>query len=213
VNSWFSDIVLSLVYCKRNLSAGDDCPDYLRKNYDLLVMFDMFNSISNIILHCVCGRRFRNELRRMLRTFVKFLKNLFHQMWCCYFRIDCNKLRREEPSVTYDTPVLRNESSNSSTTVNHNHLYLQIQTTQRPNNARCCDCRWYFNRRPIPTSQQCLTAISKQCLQKNQTSHAVRYHSLTQRTYITKQTQARSMRLYHPATPSTENNNRGLNIR
>ncbi|CAF1546401.1 unnamed protein product, partial [Rotaria sordida] len=46
INSWFSDIILSLVYCKRNLLADDDCPMFLKENINLLIMFDMFNSIS-----------------------------------------------------------------------------------------------------------------------------------------------------------------------
>jgi len=201
INSWFSDIVLSIVYCQRNLSAGDDCPDYLRKNYELLVLFDMFNSISNIILHCLCGRRFRNELRRMLRSSLNISKQTFHDIWCCYFRINCAKLRRE-PQVTYTTPAQRNESSNSSNSVSHNHIFIKIQTSPGPNDTRCCDCRWYLNRRPMQTSQQCL---SKESVQQDRTSQIVRYQSLTQRTYITKQTQARSMRLYHPPVTSTDN--------
>jgi hypothetical protein len=213
VNSWFSDIVLSLIYCQRNLLAADDCPNYLRKNYDLLVMFDMFNSISNIILHCLCGRRFRNELRRMIKSFINSIKTIFHKIWCCYFRVDCSKLRQKQQFTDVNTPVLQKESSNSSNTTTHNHLYIQIHASPRSNNKRCCDCRWYLNRRPSPASQQSLSAMSQEGLQNDRTSHIIRYHSLTQRTYITKQTQARSMRLYHPATTSTDNKQRCLNSR
>ncbi|CAF0739788.1 unnamed protein product [Rotaria sp. Silwood1] len=215
VNSWFSDIILSLVYCKRNLSAGDDCPMYLKKIYDLLVIFDMVNSVSNIILHCLCGKRFRNELRRMLRTFIDSLKQFFRDIWCCYFQIDCRKLRKQQ-YASYKASIIQYESSNSSNSASHNHPYLQIQTSPRPNSKHCCDCRWYFNRRPLGTSKQFLSTISKEYLKKNQIPCAVQYRSLTQRAYITKQTQARSMRLYYPTqqtTTSLVNKHRFLNIR
>ncbi|CAF4486392.1 unnamed protein product, partial [Rotaria magnacalcarata] len=86
----------------------------------------------------------------------------------------------------------------------HNHVYLQIQTSRTPSRRNCCDFRWYFNRRPLVPTQECLSTISKNCLPKNETSYAVRYRSLTQRTNITKQSQVRSMRLYYP---SQQNNN------
>ncbi|CAF3820983.1 unnamed protein product [Rotaria sordida] len=214
VNSWCSDIILSLVYCKRNLSAGDDCPNYLKQNYDLLVMFDMVNSVSNIILHCLCGKRFRNELRRMLRTFINFLKHIFNNIWCCYVHIDCKKLHKQQ-FVSYKSSITQHESSNSSNNASHNHVYLQIQTSPRLNRKHCCDCRWYFNRRPLGISEQRLSIMSKECFKKNQIPYTVQYRSLTQRTYITKQTQARSMRLYYPPPPTTTslvNKNHILNV-
>ncbi|CAF4360169.1 unnamed protein product [Rotaria sp. Silwood2] len=214
VNSWFSDIILSLVYCKRNLLAGDDCPTYLKQNYDLLVMFDMVNSVSNIILHCLCGKRFRNELRRMLRTYINFLKHFLRDIWCCYFHMDCKKLRKQQYAF-YKPSIMQHESSNSSNSASHNHVYSTIPTSPRPNSKHCCDCRWYFNRRPLGTSQQCLSAMSKDCLKRNQIPYTIRYQSLTQRTYITKQTQTRSMRLYYPpqqTTTSLVNKNRFLNL-
>ena len=64
---------------------------YLRQNYDLLVMFDLFNSISNIILHCLCGKRFRNELRLMLKSLTNCLKHICYNIWCCYFQIIVQK--------------------------------------------------------------------------------------------------------------------------
>ncbi|CAF2014546.1 unnamed protein product [Rotaria magnacalcarata] len=203
LNSWFSNIVLSLVYCQRNLLAGDDCPAYLHQNYDLLVMFDMFNSVSNIILHCLCGKRFRNELRRMLKSFLNLSKQCFHHIWCCYFQIDCRKLRNEQ-NIAFNATIAQHDSSNRSGTASHNHVYLQIQTSRTPSRRNCCDFRWYFNRRPLVPTQECLSTISKNCLPKNETSYAVRYRSLTQRTNITKQSQVRSMRLYYP---SQQNNN------
>ncbi len=199
VNSWFSDIVLSLVYCKRNLSAGDDCPTYLRKIYDLLVMFDLFNSISNILLHCLCGKRFRNELGYMLKSIFNFLKHLFHDISCCYFQIDCIK-SHHDPYVSYNATITRNESSNSSS---HNYLYLKIQKSPKPTSKHCCDCRWYFNRKPLATSKRFCSTISKEYLQKDRPYNAVRYASLTQKTSITRQTQNQSMRLYYPPQQTT----------
>jgi hypothetical protein len=197
VNSWFSDIVLSLLYCGRNLSAGDDCPMYLRQNYDLLVMFDLFNSVSNIILHCLCGKRFRKELQHMFKSIYKSLQNFIRNIWCCYFRIDCNK-SHDESQVSYKASITRHESSNSSNTASHNHLFLKIHTSTRPANKYCCACRWYFNRKPLVKSQQCCSTISKECLQKNRVFNAVRYTSISQRTDFTRQTQINSMRLYYP---------------
>jgi hypothetical protein len=202
VNSWFSDIVLSLLYCGRNLSAGDDCPMYLRQNYDLLVMFDLFNSVSNIILHCLCGKRFRKELQQMFKSIFKFLKNLFRHIWCCYFRIDCHKLP-DDPQVSYNASITRHESSNSSNSASNNHLYLQIHTPSRRTSKYCCACRWYFNRKPLVKSRQCCSTISKECLQKNRTFNAVRYTSISQRTDFTRQTQTNSIRLYYPQRLTT----------
>ena len=196
-NSWFSDIILSLIYCQKNLSAGDNCPAYLRQNYDLLVMFDLFNSISNIILHCLCGKRFRNELEQMLKSMSKFFKHLFHDLWCCYFQIDCNRYSTE-PYVSYNATVTRHESSNSSTIVNHNQLYLKIHKSPRVTSRNCCDCRWYFNRKPLIPPEQYCPIESKESFKKNGTHHAVRYTSLTQRTDITRPSQTQSMRLYYP---------------
>jgi hypothetical protein len=170
---------------------------YLRQNYDLLVMFDLFNSVSNILLHCLCSKRFRNELRYMLKSFLNFLKNLFHDIWCCYFQIDCTKLPNE-PYVSYNATVTRHENSNSSNSASHNHLYLKIHTSPRPTSKHCCDCRWYFNRKSLATSQQCCSTISKQCLQKNRRFNAIRYASLTHQTSVTRPTPSHSMRLYYP---------------
>jgi hypothetical protein len=186
---------------------------YLKQNYDLLVMFDMLNSVSNIILHCLCGKRFRNELRRMLRSFLNFLKHLSQELWCCYVQIRCPNFRHDR-YTNYSGSITRHESSNSSTNASHKkNSCLKIQSTPKSHREYCCDCRWYFNRKPLTTtSQQHLTTMSKECSQKNQTSYAVRYQSITQRTNITKQTQAHSMRLYHPPqeTSSTKSVNKNL---
>jgi hypothetical protein len=175
---------------------------YLKQNYDLLVMFDLFNSISNIVLHCLCGKRFRNELRYMLKSMTNVLKNLCHYIWCCYFQINCTRTT-VEPYVSYNATITRHESSNSSSSAGHNHLYLKIHTSPRPNRKYCCDCRWYFNRRPLTPSQKCCANLSKECLQKDRAHDAVQYTSLTQRSIVTRPTPSQSMRLYYPPQQTT----------
>jgi hypothetical protein len=175
---------------------------YLRQNYDLLVMFDLFNSVSNILLHCLCGKRFRNELRYMLKSISNFLKHIFRDLWCCYFQIDCTKTSNE-PCVSYNATITRHESSNSSNSASHNHLYLKIHTPPKPTSKHCCNCRWYFNRKPLATSQRCCSRLSKECLQKNRTNNPVRYTSLSQGTIITRPTPSNSMRLYYPPQQTT----------
>lgn len=202
VNSWFSDIVLSIIYCQGNIAAGDDCPMYLRQSYGPLVMFDLVNSVSNIILHCICGKRFRNELKHMLQSIMNFLKQSVQDFWCCYFQIDCNR-RSTEPCVSYNATVTRHESSNSSNSVSHNYLYLKIHPSSRPTSKFCCDCRWYLHRKSLMTTDPLRSAMSKECSKENGTHPTVRYTSLTQRTDLTRPVQTQSMRLYYPSQNSS----------
>jgi len=197
INSWFSDILISIVYCKGTLLADDDCPMYLRQNYDLLVMFDMFNSISNIILHCLCGKHFRNELRRMFQSFYQIIKRFLPELCCCYFNIHCQQYK-QDAYIYYNASITGNDSSNSSNNPTSNHLYLKIQASPRLLRTQCCDCRWYFNRRPLVASRQCLSTISKEYLRKNRRSFSVHYRSLTQQTQAILPTTRNSMRLYFP---------------
>ena len=201
-NSWFSDILLSLVYCGRNLSAGDDCPKYLRQNYDLLVVFDLFNSISNIILHCLCGKRFRRELREIFKTIWNCFRHTSRACWCCYFQINCKKVNKES-YVSYNASITRNESSNSSHSGYQNHLYLKIHISPRSQRKRCCDCQWYVNRTSFSTLRQCRSLLPTECLKKNRRHAAVRYASLSNRTDITRQMPTKSIRLYYPSQPTT----------
>ena len=198
VNSWFSDILLALIYCKRNLSAGDDCPQYLKQNYDLLVLFDLFNSVSNIVLHCLCGRRFRNELRRTFKSFFKYLKHVVRNLWCCYCRIHCPHSSQAEHCVTYNATVTQRDSSNSSNNLNQPRVHLKIKPMSKAPRRHCCDCQWFINPRPLTHSHRCLSTMSKECLQKNRTPQAGQYQSLTQPSYVTRLTPAHSMKLYHP---------------
>ena len=201
-NSWFSDIVLSLVYCGRNLSAGDDCPKYLRQNYDLLVMFDLFNSSSNILLHCLCGKRFRKELREIFKSIFKCCQHCSRALWCCYFQINCRQPPKES-YVSYNASFTRNESSNSSHSGYQNHLYLKIHISPRSHRKNWCACRWYFNRTSSPTLRQCCSILPKECLKRNRAHAAVRYATLTNQTNLTRPMPTKTMRLYYPTQPTT----------
>jgi len=179
LNSWFSDILISVVYCKGTLLADDDCPGYLKANYDLLVMFDMFNSISNIILHCLCGKHFRYELFCMFQSVYQLIKNILKQ--CCCIQIQCQKNYREA-SICYHASITDNQSSDSP---NSNHIYLKIQPSTSLLRNKYCDCRCYYSKRSFFSS--------KECLQKKRfnTSTSTRHE-------INGMTKSSSMRLYFP---------------
>jgi hypothetical protein len=190
MNSWLSDILLALVYCKRKLLPDDDCLIFLKKNYDLLVMFDVFNSISNIILHCLCGKNFRNELYRMLQSFCQIIQRLLKNICCCYLQIHFQQYNQDQYAC-YNASIKRTDSSNNG---NSEHIYLEIDSSPRLLQHYCCDCRWYFNRKPLVSSRKCLSSVSKECLRKNRIPFTAHYHSLQQSTHITSNT----MRLYFP---------------
>ena len=77
LNSWLIDIILSVQYCGRSLAIGDDCPFFLRRYHLLLAFFDLLNSMSNIILYCFAARRFRHELKRMIKFWLETIRK------CC----------------------------------------------------------------------------------------------------------------------------------
>ncbi|CAF1100811.1 unnamed protein product [Adineta steineri] len=87
ISSWFVDIILSINYCSRSVAIGDDCPDFLRRSQTLQALCDLLNSMSNIILYCYAGRRFRHELRRMLQAWVLAIR----KRTPCYCRIEWRK--------------------------------------------------------------------------------------------------------------------------
>ena len=66
-NSWFIDLILSVKFCGGSVAIGDDCPQFLRRFHQYLVFFDLLNSISNIFLYGLAGKRFRCELKNVLR--------------------------------------------------------------------------------------------------------------------------------------------------
>ncbi len=152
-------------------------------------MLDMIYSVSNIILHCLCGKCFRNELQRMLRSSFEFFKRQLNNIWCCFCQIHCTSVPKDQ-YITFKVSTTRRESSISTNSVAHNHLCSKAQSPAAPNSKHCCDCRWYCSRKQLIASQQ--------DLQKDQTHYVIRYGSSTQRTCITRATQANSMRLYHP---------------
>ena len=202
VNSWFSDIILSLIYCKRNISAGDDCPKYLQQNYDLLMLFDMFNSISNIVLHCICGRRFRNELRRMFQSLINVVKHFCRNIWCCYCQIRCHNSQHSERFVTYTARVSRQESSNSSNHCSQPRVHLKIKPSSKSSRRNCCDFQWYVAPRPLSASANCFSNVSKDCLQNDRQAQTMKYQSLTQKSYLTRPSHGVSMKLYYPPPQS-----------
>ncbi|CAF1085742.1 unnamed protein product [Adineta ricciae] len=190
INSWFSDILIKFVYCERKLLADDDCPMFLQQNYNILIKFDILNSISNIILHCLCGRHFRNELKAMFKSAYQAIGRLWKNFCCCYLHIQCKQSQHDQ-YIAYHASVADNDSPTNS---NSEYVYLEIQPSSRSFHSYCCDCRWYFDYRPFSASRQCLSNISKECLRKNQ-PFPVGYQSVTQTTHITNQN---SMRLYFP---------------
>ncbi|CAF2733517.1 unnamed protein product [Rotaria sp. Silwood2] len=201
-NSWFSDILLSLVYCKRNLLADDDCPMYLRQNINLLIMFDMFNSLSNIILHCLCGKHFRNELCLMFQSCCRTIKHLLSEICCCYFQIHCQPYSQDQ-YVWYNASITGNDSSNSSHSISPSHLYLKIHASPGLLKRHCFDCRWYFNRRPLIASREFFSTISKECLGKNRRHFSSHYQPLSARTDLKTLTTSNSMKLYFPQQETT----------
>jgi hypothetical protein len=165
---------------------------YLRKSYDLLIMFDMINSISNIILHCLCGKHFRNELRRIFQSCYQLIKHLLTKICCCYFKIHFQQYKKDA-YIYYNASITANDSSNSS-----NNIYLKVQTAPRLLRNQCCEFRWYFNRRPLIECQQCSSRISKECLQEKRMSFSIHRRLLTQRKEDILPTRGHSMRLYFP---------------
>lgn len=195
VNSWFSDIVLSLIYCKRKLSASDDCPDYLKQNYDLLVSFDLFNSISNVILHCLCSRCFRHELQRIFRSLLSKFQEVFDRIWCCYCHIQYQTSAEQEAYVSYKATLAKRNSSDSSI---QSCINLQIKPAPIVKRRRWFNFRWYFTPRPLITFQRCLSTSSKGCFRKQHQQNNVEYHSLTHPNCTNRPSHNQSIKLYYP---------------
>lgn len=98
INSWFVDIILSVKYCDRSIAIGDDCPHFLRRYQALLAICDILNSMSNIILYCYAGKRFRQELIRMFKSWYHSLKK--HAP--CYCQIRWRKPKHFLRTYDYD---------------------------------------------------------------------------------------------------------------
>ena len=120
INSWFVDIVLSIKYCGRSVAIGDDCPHFLRRSQALLALFDLLNSMSNIILYCFAGRRFRQELKRMLKAWSQTIRKRIP----CYCHIEWKK--PTELTRQYDDEQYIHQSE-TSTKPSNNIKYLKEQ--------------------------------------------------------------------------------------
>ena len=196
-NAWFSDMLLAWLYCEGNLYAGDDCPNYLNKTYGILMSFDMFNSISNIALHCICGKRFRHELQRVFKSWAQSVRRWSRSVWCCYLRFDCAHVSRES-HVTFNAAALPANSSSSSNDGTHKRVHVQVVGTSNAHRNRCCEVQWYHKRRSPENSSRRSSAIVRKSLTSQTKSAGAAYRSLTQRTDHTRISVGQSMKLYHP---------------
>lgn len=134
INSWFSDIILSLIFCKKKFLAEDDCPRFLEENYQILVTFDMLNTLSNIVLHCVSGQHFRRELFSMFRSIIQLTKEILrrHCSSCCRYRLINRRSTNIEDIVYFRASISRTVHSNGSEA---SEVFLTIQPTQRTSTA------------------------------------------------------------------------------
>lgn len=183
VNSWFSDMLISLIHCQGKLIADDDCPKYLKANYNLLIMFDMFNSVSNIALHYLCEKHFRSELRRMMECFYQGFKRFFSHLCCFSCKIACPK-NTDRSYVYYNVSVTRDSGSDPQ---NHGNIYFKISKSRRLRSNLCCDCH------SNPTAFQ-------------------RYFSSLKQTYLNKTHQSQSLLNRHHLTSSSTRNSLSCNL-
>ena len=132
INSWLIDILLSVKHCGRSVAVGDDCPHFLRRSQAFLAVFDLLNSMSNIILYCYAGRRFRHELKRMIEAWWSAFSKRLH----CYCRIDWN--RQNQPVRTFVEPFVlqshstRKESKARLSYHRPQHNYIQLRVISCP---------------------------------------------------------------------------------
>ena len=80
LNSWFIDLILSIKFCAGSVAIGDDCPQFLRRFHQYLVLFDLLNSMSNLFLYGFAGKRFRSELKHLIRWSFSQMKNPFNRL-------------------------------------------------------------------------------------------------------------------------------------
>lgn len=130
INSWFVDIILSIKYCRWSVAIGDDCPLFLRRYQTLLVLCDLLNSMSNILLYCFAGQRFRHELKRMLILWYHGMKKCIP----CYCRIQWRRTRHLSENYRIGYSVQSESSSKPSKAVPHisepkyGHIKLRVVT-------------------------------------------------------------------------------------
>jgi hypothetical protein len=133
LSSWFIDIILSINYCNWSVAIGDDCPNFLRDYHPFLAFFDLLNSMSNILLYCYAGKRFRHELERMLNAWIltmrKRLPCYCHWEWRHPTAIRTN-LDEEQffvPSETSFQPVKNGEHGTKK-----KHEYIKLRPITGP---------------------------------------------------------------------------------
>ena len=191
VNSWFSDMLISLIYCQGKLLADDDCPKYLKANYSLLVMFDMFNSVSNIALHYLCEKHFRHELRRIFQYWQRRFKQFYNNICCCSFKLRCPK-NNDQSYVYYNVSVTNNMRGSNSDPQNHEYVYFKISKSRRIRPNLCCDCHWYSNRTAF---QRYFSSLKQEYLNKNRVSFSFQSYPLIRRPRLTSSSMRNSMTL------------------
>ena len=185
LNSWFMDIFLSLVYCKKKLLADDDCPLFLQQNFDFLVMFDLFNSLSNIVLHCLSGTQFRRELMAMVRSCFGSFKNVIPGICYCPVKFR-NRWIEDDHFVTYHASVSRRNDSSSS---NPSQIFVTIQSSSQLFKKRCFSCCWYFNRKPVGTLRKLSSTASNSQPAQSQPTLLNRSHLTTEQPNVSRSMQ------------------------
>jgi hypothetical protein len=129
INSWLVDIILSIKYCHRSVAIGDDCPNFLRRYHPLLAFFDLFNSMSNILLYCFATRRFRHELERMIKSWINTIKKCLpcysHCIWKNPEKLE-NKLESERFSIPSEASSQRFKTLKRRNTTKYHYIELII---------------------------------------------------------------------------------------
>jgi hypothetical protein len=139
MNSWFCDIALSFVYCKKMLLIDDDCPMFLQENYEFLVVFDLFNSLSNIVLHCMCSVSFRRELFVVGRSCLRILRHIT--------RPTCSHCCRIDATINENSHYVYRRASITPNSTSPSHIYLDVRLSSRRNTTCIHVQRSCVNRR------------------------------------------------------------------
>jgi hypothetical protein len=130
INSWFIDIILIINYCGRSVAIGDDCPDFLRRSQTLLALCDLFNSMSNIILYCFAGKRFRHELNRMLKAWIHAIGKRIP----CYCHFEWRKGNNLARKYGDEQDMAQSESTSKQTKPpnEQKHDYVKLRVITYP---------------------------------------------------------------------------------
>ena len=109
LNSWFVDVVLSVRHCGGSVALADDCPHFLRRSQLFFACSDLVNSMSNIVLYCFAGRRFRMEFRSMLDEWYGCVRRCIP----CYCRIEWRRIPKGSQSYA-EQFIMQSSTSNKS---------------------------------------------------------------------------------------------------